>query len=207
MLKKLLAIFLSLTFCGLSLLLAQDQELVELAKKEKERRESLKGQKARIITNKDLETLTKTPALTLSGETQSPGSQEPRSPVTNSGSRPSVVHRVTVENQPARTRPQVETSTSSQSSAEGLDVRGSSLEDAWKKAKEYVELLTLKMNSLWQEFYSLNDMKSRDYLQQQISETYEKLLKAQEEESQLRLEYEREINQKKSQSASPLWIK
>ncbi|MCJ7681421.1 MAG: hypothetical protein MUP70_11885, partial [Candidatus Aminicenantes bacterium] len=36
------------------------------------------------------------------------------------------------------------------------------LEEQLVKAKEYVELLTLKMNALRQEFYSMNDMKSRD---------------------------------------------
>jgi hypothetical protein len=207
MIKKLLAIFLSLSFCGLTLLLANDQDLVELAKKEKARRESLKGQKARVITNKDLENLTKTPALTLSGQTQFTGSEEQAPQVQSSGSTPSVAHRVTVENPPEISRPEAVTQESGHPSGEGADTRGTSLEDAWKRAKEYVELLTLKMNSLWQEFYSLNDMKSRDYIQLQISETYEKLLKAQEEETQLRLEYEKQVNQKKSESASPIWIK
>ncbi|MBC7361858.1 MAG: hypothetical protein H5U06_06210 [Candidatus Aminicenantes bacterium] len=207
MIKKLLTILLSLTFSILSLLLAQDQELVELAKKEKARRESLKGQKVKVITNKDLENLTKKPALILPGQSQTAGSEEQIPSASTSGSTTSVVHRVTVENSPASRQPRSETQTSGQAFTEGLDVRGSSLEEAWKKAKEYVELLTLKMNALWQEFYNLNDMKSRDYLQQQISETYEKLLKAQEEEAQLRLEYEKQINQKKSQSVSPIWIK
>jgi len=207
MIRKLLTIFLSLTFFGLTMLLAQDQELVELAKKEKARRESLKGQKTKVITNKDLENLTKTPALTLSGQTQFTVSEQQVSQVQSTESTPSVVHRVTVENPAEISRTQAATQESGQPSEEGVDTRGTSIEAAWKRAKEYVELLTLKMNSLWQEFYSLSDMKSRDYIQMQISETYEKLLKAQEEETQLRMEYEKQINQKKSESASPIWIK
>lgn len=59
-----------------------------------------------------------------------------------------------------------------------------------KHAQEYVELLTLKMNALWQEFYSMDDMTSRDWIQQQISKTYEKLLKAQEDEAKVRTQFE-----------------
>jgi hypothetical protein len=46
-------------------------------------------------------------------------------------------------------------------SAGGVDVAGSPLEEAWKKAKEYVELLTLKMNALWQQFYGLSDVQNK----------------------------------------------
>ncbi|HEK85334.1 MAG: hypothetical protein ACPLZD_09455 [Candidatus Saccharicenans sp.] len=208
MIKKTLSLVLLFSFVGLTFLLAQDKELVELAKKEKARRESLKGQKVKVITNKELENLTKTPSLILSGSSQATEAQKPATTTANSSSNETpVIHRVTVENQPPVSPSNSQPSASSRASTEGVDVRGSSLEEAWKKAKEYVELLTLKMNSLWQEFYSLNDMKSRDYIQQQISETYEKLLKAQEEEAQLRMEYEKQINQKKSESASPIWIK
>ncbi|MCI4444868.1 MAG: hypothetical protein JHC32_02450 [Candidatus Aminicenantes bacterium] len=206
MIKRILSLVLLFSFCGLTVVLAQDQELVDLAKKEKARRESLKGKNVKVITNKDLENMAKTPSLILGGSSlKDEAKTQPPAPVP-SGNQPAVVHRVTVEN-PTPSTPNKTQSSTAQPSAEGVDARGSSLEEAWKKAKEYVELLTLKMNSLWQEFYSLNDMKSRDYIQQQISETYEKLLKAQEEEAQLRLEYEKQVNQKKSESASPIWIK
>jgi vacuolar-type H+-ATPase subunit D/Vma8 len=79
--------------------------------------------------------------------------------------------------------------------------------EAWKKAKEYVELLTLKMNALWQQFYALTDMQTKDSIQREISDTYEKLLKAQEEETRLRQAYEEQFNQKKSAEAPPIWIR
>jgi len=41
--KKVYFIFLSLSFCGLTLALAQEENLTELARKERERRESLEG--------------------------------------------------------------------------------------------------------------------------------------------------------------------
>jgi len=198
MTRKILVILLSLSFFGAAFLLAQEQSLVELAKKEKERRESLKGKQVRVVTNQDLENLTKTPALTLPPQESTSTGFVGELPSTSD--RP-VVHRVTVE--PPRSQNLKETGTETYSQ----DISGSTLEEAWKKAKEYVELLTLKMNALWAEFYGMQDMKSRDYLQQQISETYEKLLKAQEEEARLRMEYESQVNRKRSESASPIWIR
>ena len=38
-----------------------------------------------------------------------------------------------------------------------------------------VDLLTTKMNALYQEFYGLDNLKSRDMVQIQISDTYDKL--------------------------------
>ncbi|MGB9893004.1 MAG: hypothetical protein ACPLRA_01220 [Candidatus Saccharicenans sp.] len=204
MIKKIISIFLSFSFCGLTLVLAQEENLVQLAKKEKDRRESLKAQKVKVVTNKDLEYLTKTPALTLPPSEQSAESASD-SLSSPARSTPSVVHRVTVENPQPLERS--DSQSQAPASSSGQDIYGSSLEEAWKKAQEYVELLTLKMNALWQQFYSLNDMKTRDSVQLQISDTYEKLLKAQEEEARLRTEYENQINRKKSESASPIWIK
>lgn len=206
MIRKLLSMFIAFSFCGLTLVLAQEESLVELAKKERERRESLKEQKVKVITNKDLENLTKTEALTLPPQPKDPATQ-PRqlSEATSDSLVPSVVHRVTVENPPEQIPTEGRASVSSQSS--GLDVATTSLEEAWKKAQEYVELLTLKMNQLWAEFYSQTGMKSQDYIQQQISETYDKLLKAQEEEARLRKEYENQINRQKSASAPSIWIR
>lgn len=207
MLKKIVSLFLSFSFCGLSLALAQEENLAELARKERERRESLKGKKVRVITNKDLEKLTKTEALTLPPQTLETARPEVTSPPASqqvSGSQtsiPATVHKVNVENPPQGSGGVFPGTPAAQ------DVTGGSLEEAWKKAKEYVELLTLKLNSLWAEFYGQTDMKSKDYIQMQISETYDKLTKAQEEEARLRQQYENQINRKKSESASPIWIK
>jgi len=196
-----MAVLVFLSFCAPVWLLAQDQELAELAIKEKARRESLKGKEIKVITNKDLEKLTKTPAIIIPNETAdttgSQDNQQPQSQPVNY--TPPVVHRVTVEN-PAPSR-------SGQAQPAGVDVAGSPLEEAWKKAKEYVELLTLKMNALWQQFYGLTDVQTKDSIQQEISVTYEKLLKAQEEETRLREEYEGQINQKRSSEAPQIWIK
>ncbi len=62
------------------------------------------------------------------------------------------------------------------------------LEDQLNKAQELVDLLTMKMNALWQQFYNMDNMETRDKIQLEISETYNKLLKAQE--GQVRAEEE-----------------
>jgi len=201
MAKKIMTVFLFLSFCAPLWLLAQEENVVELAKKEKARRESLKVKEIKVITNDDLQKLTKTPAIIIPNETlANTETQENQQPPSQPGNyTPPVVHRVTVEN-PAPSR-------SAGSPAPGVDVTGNSLEEAWKKAKEYVELLTLKMNALWQQFYALTDMQTKDSIQREISDTYEKLLKAQEEETRLRQAYEEQINQKKSAEAPPIWIR
>ncbi|MGQ9800130.1 MAG: hypothetical protein ACUVRL_00460 [Candidatus Saccharicenans sp.] len=211
MLKKIISVFLCFGFCGLTLLLAQEENLAELARKERERRESLKGKKVRVVTNKDLEKLTKAEALTLPPQSEEAAAAAGTvQPLTMSSEEsqtrpPGTVHRVTVENPPSQNARV--SSGNFPDTAQGRDVAEASLEEAWKKAQEYVELLTLKLNSLWAQFYGLSDMKSKDYIQMQISETYEKLTKAQEEEARLRQQYEKQVNRKKSESASPLWIK
>jgi vacuolar-type H+-ATPase subunit D/Vma8 len=56
------------------------------------------------------------------------------------------------------------------------------------RARELVDLLTMKMNALWQQFYNMDNMETRDKVQLEISETYNKLLDA--EAARLRAEEE-----------------
>ncbi len=208
MVKKLASLTLGLCFLATSSIFAQEKSLAELAKKERERRESLKDQKVKVITNKDLEKLTKKEAFTL--PPGNPELSQPGTAVAAEGQfelqtgQPSVVHRVNVI--PAQEQPRGSAEMPA-SGGENRDREVAPLEEAWKKAQEYVELLTLKLNALWAEFYGLSDMKTKDYIQMQISETYEKLLKAQEEEARLRQQYESQVNRKKSESAPPIWIR
>ncbi|MGB9836359.1 MAG: hypothetical protein ACPLRX_06440 [Candidatus Saccharicenans sp.] len=207
MIKKILAVSLLLILGGLTSLIAQEQNLAELARKERERRQNLKSEKVKLITNKDLENLKKTPALIMKEQEVQTSSDNAPEGAAQSSSAPSVVHRVTVESPAGAPASSSSGVSAGQPGSSTSDQGSSTLETAWKKAQEYVELLTLKMNALWQEFYSLDDMTSRDHIQRQISETYEKLIKAQEEEARLRAEYEKQINQKKSEGANPIWIK
>lgn len=148
------------------------QSLAELAKKEKERRARLKGKKSVVITNADLKKRNLHPALTLPQFQPSPQAKTspPPSPKLN---------------------PQQKVkSTSEPSWKENLDQQGpeegsGNLEEKLKKVHEYVQLLSLKLRALWQEFYSMDDMSPRGKIKKEISETYLQLQKAQQQAQQL----------------------
>ena len=72
---------------------------------------------------------------------------------------------------------------------------------------ELVDLLTLKMNSLYQEFYGLDNMKSREMVQTQISDTYDKLLKAEVEAKKATKDLEDFLAQTKKDQTPGIWIK
>jgi hypothetical protein len=170
-----------ISFVFLPLLLASflfSQSMAELAKKEKERREKLKGKKAAVITNSELKKTTKRPAVTTSRPATSTASTEsPSAPQQKSA--------------PGRTRP-VETSESQIDKKAAVDNRDQ-LEQKWQRAQEYVDLLTTKMNGLWQEYYSMDDMTDRSSIQRQIAETFQKLEKAKEDAAKAKTELDQSI--------------
>lgn len=156
------------------------QSLVDLAKKERERRERLKGEKKIIVTNADLRELKKRPAVSIPQPVV--GEEENQGTVTSEKKSP-----------PKKTR------ALEVPEADKIELKKtiSDFEEKWIKAKEYADLLTLKMNALWQEFYSLDDMISRDSIQREISETYLKLQKAKIEEEKAKKELDNSRQQLK----------
>jgi hypothetical protein len=176
MAKKISVTFV-LFLLGVSFLGAQS--LAEMSRKEKERRAALKG-KQTVVTNDDLGKVKKKAAMTESvpGEAEpAQGAPEERSPA--AGGR-------TPEKTPpadqAPAEPAPEAGNEASLSDQELSRQRAALEDKWNRALELVDLLTMKMNALWQQFYSLDDMTAKESIQVQIGQTYEKLLKAQEEE-------------------------
>lgn len=166
----------------LALFLAQfapGQSLTEAAKKEKERRESLKGKAGVVVTNADLAGTKKKPAVAL----QTPAE----------GEKPAAIPAVkSVEPSSSEAAPPVDLQTEAKKK---FDEKKSELEGRLSKAKEMVELLDLKMNALRQQFYSFNSMTSKDQIQKQISETYQKLQAAQTEEKKLKDELDKILAQ------------
>jgi hypothetical protein len=152
------------------------QSLTEIAKKERERRASLKGKKVTVVTNADLAKLKKKPALEIP-----PAPAEPTPQATAPSTPPPAGDRNPTMLQEHQQR--------------------------WDKAKEYVELLTLKMGALWQEFNGLRDAKSKEAVQQAIGETFAKLQTAQEEEARARQEFEKFLGETKKESATTIWFK
>ncbi|MBU1337480.1 MAG: hypothetical protein KKD56_00255 [Acidobacteria bacterium] len=154
------------------------QSLVDLSKREKERRARLKGKTIIIQKGGDPArkgATLKTDPSGLAEETE--GLDDLTSLDRESPPQKRMIPKT--ENPPEETGADQKDATDLQK-----------LEEQLRKAKEYVELLTLKMNALWQEFYSMDDMKSRDEIQRQISETYLNLQKAQANEQKLQKDVE-----------------
>jgi len=157
------------------------QSLAELSKKEKERRDSLKGKQAILITNADL------------GKTKKKAGIEtppPPPPATPEG-QPVPEAEQPSDYIPSEGEPNPEAMSQSAESGETREMADGyrvSLEARYAQAKEYADLLELKMAALWQEFYSMDDMTSRDSIQQEIALTFDKLGKAREDENTVKKE-------------------
>jgi hypothetical protein len=182
MTKKILTGFvlslLAVTFLGA-------QSLAELSKKEKERRAALKG-KQTVVTNKDLGKTKKKAAMTETAAGESvlpPGAPTEVQPAVAGAVKPAP-QAAPGEAPPvdqAPPEPAAEAGKETSANDQALDRQKTALQDKWNRAQELVDLLTMKMNALWQQLYSMDDMTEKESIQRQISDTYEKLLKAQEE--------------------------
>lgn len=161
---------LSLLLCSLLF----PQSLAELAKKEKERREKFKEKKSVLVTNADLAKIKKRAAILVP---QSTGVRGERAEISS----------------PARKSPPEKSPQPKTEEADKIESQtaSSDLEERWRKAKEYGELLTLKINALWQEFYSLDDSTSQERLLREIDKATAILQKAQEDEEKIKKELEK----------------
>lgn len=195
----------------------QSQSLAELAKKEKERRAALKG-KATTVTTEDLTRVKKRPAVESTAP--EPTAEERAAAAAEAGAPPQAEAAPAAGGQPvaeapegaaeaAEAEPAEEAPPAEDPAAAGrdLDKRQNELVDAAQEKAELVDLLTLKMNSLYQQFQSLDNMKSRETLQVQISDTYDKLLKAEVESAKAKKDLEDFLALRKKGSAPQLWIK
>ena len=181
MTKKILTGFflslLAVTFLGA-------QSLADLSKKEKERRAALKG-KQTIVTNKDLGKTRKKAAMTetlpaeaLPAEGAPAGTQAAEAVGEPGQAAPAGTP-------PADQAPPVPAAEAAQAPSaddQAIERQKTALQEKWDKAQELVDLLTMKMNALWQQFYSMDDMTAKESVQLQIGQTYDRLLRAQEEE-------------------------
>jgi hypothetical protein len=78
---------------------------------------------------------------------------------------------------------------------------------AAKEKQDMIDLLTLKLNSLYQEFYGLDNIKSRELIQLQISDTYDKLLKAETDAKKATKDLEDFFAKTKRENVPDIWIK
>lgn len=149
------------------------QSVVELTKVEKERRERFKNKKVVFVTNASLKNFKKRPSLTVTS---------PEAPLEDIEPETTATQSFPPDMSPDRPRGATDTME--------LEKSILLLEERWNSVQEYINLLTTKMNALWQEFYSMDDMTSKDSIQQQIAETAQKLENAQGEEVKIREELE-----------------
>ena len=194
--------------------LLQSQSLAEIARKERERRAALKGKPAVVVTNAELGKVKRKPAVEVpTAAADKPGNEAASPPPSPAGAG---ARSATAPAAPAG-QPGPGTSTSAPPPApvpavaapgtEAVPPQLRELQERWDKAKEYVELLTLKMGALWQEFNGLRDPQAKEAVRKSISETYAKLSTAQEEETKARLEFERSLGETKKESTPQLWIR
>ncbi len=163
------------------------QSLVELAKKEKERRENLKNKKSQIITNSHLNKIKRGEAITIPPAEPNEEKAEESKKVS---SPPPLINTPTLitanPNIPRKEEP------AGPNSVENL-------EEKWKKADEMVSLLNLKMSALYQKYYNGDELTPRQKIEKEIAETYQQLLEAQKEADKIKAELERvqKISKKK----------
>ena len=154
------------------------QSVTELSRREKARREAFKGREARAVTNADLAKVKKLPAVTVSPEAADNPAPSNAQTQTPAGLSREDMTPTVAPNGPPMYTPEA---------AASFPVAGN-LESRLKAAHDEVERLTTEMNLLMQQVNNLNTMTPRDVIQQQIDETYQKLVKAQDDEAKLKSE-------------------
>lgn len=163
------------------------QSIVEVAKKERERRARLKGLKAVVVTNADLGKVRKRPAMDTRGIVV------PQRAPTPPGKSSEMDRAEPTAGGAAQQDPNIDRQEPGQASVEQAEAD-------YYKAREYTQLLNVKLRGLWQEFYSMDDSTDRGSIQKQIAETSLQIEKAQRDEAIAKKEMEdakRRVRRKK----------
>ena len=204
--KLLISLFLPLFLASF----LQSQSLAELAKKEKERRAALKGKGATVTTSADLAKVKRKPAVESATQEQTAeetAAQAGQADVkAKQGEAPPAAGQpaAAAAEKPAEETPPGETPAMSEKE---FQAKQAELVEVAKEKQEMIDLLTLKLNSLYQEFYGLDNMKSREIIQLQISDTYDKLLKAEADAKKATKDLEDFIANTKRENVPGIWIR
>ena len=187
----------------------QSQSLAELSKKEKERRAANKG-KTTTVTSADIAKVKKRPAVeTTEAQAAAEGeAQAGEAQVQQEGAPPAAAQQAAEAaaptEKPAEEAPPPDPAALS---AQENQRKLNELATISEQKNDMVDLLTLKLNSLYQQFHGLDNVQSREQIQVQISETYDKLLKAEAEAVKAKKDLENFMAQTKKASAQKIWIK
>jgi hypothetical protein len=216
--RILISLFLPLFLASF----VQSQSLAELAKKEKERREALKG-KATVVTSADIAKVKKRPAVETVQE-QAAGEGEAQAGEAQAGEAqagegaagaqqegaPPVEGQQAVEAGAGQEQAAAEETPPADAAAlnaQEMQKKQKELADLAQDKIEMVELLNLKLNALYQEFQGLDNVKTREMIQLQISDTYDKLLKAEAESAKAKKDLEEFLAEKKKKETPAIWIR
>ena len=205
--KKAL-IFLAV-LCFAALLGAQS--VVDLAKREKERREGLKGRHAVVVKNIDLLRVQKLPAVeviipdTAAGE-ETLGEAQDVDPANISSDPDQAVPPSGSEAPPVRqiVPPVAADGPTIIGSGESVDKpsSGETLEVQLKAAVDLVDLLTLKLSALRQQYEFQDAMVPGTVIQEQIVDTNQRLVKAQAQQARIQAEIDKRGPRKKDAGAA-----
>jgi hypothetical protein len=163
------------------------QSVNELARREKARREALKGNRAKVVSNVDLAAVRKTPAVIVvnpdsAEEANASGIGGQDSSGLTSGGAGETSGAVVMVPTVAKNGPVlIGNSDSADQPASTGDA-----EARLKATNELIDLLSTKMNALMQESNNLNSMTPKDVIQRQIDDTNRKLIRVQEEAARLK---------------------
>ncbi len=174
------------------------QTMTEVAKKEKDRRESAK-KGAVVVTNADLFRTKKKAAMVtvvpeappIGEEEAPPADKAPPSAVAAPGAVPADKSDAAVEGEKSIS----------------FEEKKAELAAIHDRARERAELLDLKMRALNQQLFTFNSMSTKDQIQKSIAETYVKLQEAQVEADKAKADLEKFINLGASSKAPAVWIK
>lgn len=155
------------------------QSLVELAKREKERRESFRGRHAVLVTNRGLLLVKKVAAVEVTNPDAVPGDDLQGAAATNVSDDAGLA--APPPGSKAASRPTRMGDNATDDPTEG----GGPLEDQLKAADELVDQLTTEMNALLQQYEAQNAMVPGSVIQQQIEETNQRLVRAQARQSRI----------------------
>ncbi|MCX6571603.1 MAG: hypothetical protein NT006_09355 [Candidatus Aminicenantes bacterium] len=155
------------------------QSLVELAKREKERRESFRGRHAVFVTSQDLLQVKKVAAVEVTNPDAVPGDDLQGAAATD------VSNDAGLATPPSGSKAASRPTLMGDNATDDLIEGGGPLEDQLKAADELVDQLTTEMNALRQQYEAQNAMVPGSVIQQQIEETNQRLVQAQARQSRI----------------------
>ena len=152
------------------------QSLVELAKREKERRTQYRGRHAVVITSRELALVKKTGAVVVTIPESGSGDETAAGPGSETAE---AVYDGGLVTPPSNSGAAGETAAAVEPAEDPISDTAEALADQLRAVDELVDGLTAEMNALRQRYESLNGMVPGYVIQEQLDETNRRLTRAQ----------------------------